>query len=824
MHSMSTIEVVSFVLIIIGAAFIFASFLPARKTWKRVPDELRGRWHIIVYLMYFFFVGYIFFDFILLIDLKLPVELVTGAVFFGGAIFVYIVINLAQHTITKVQETEQELKVLNESLEQRVAERTRELNSAYEFFKTVLHAIHDPITIIDVNDFTIVSANTAFLQEVGLAEDEVTGRTCYEITHHRLSPCEPPDDTCPLTHTLLTGELAAAVHVHYGKDNKKIYSEITTAPIKDENGKVIQVVHSARNITERKKAEIEILRSQQTLQAILSSMPYGVIVIGKDKKIRSANEAALTLMNYSSENELIGKVCNNSLCPAQEGKCPILDMNEKLDRSERILITKEGKRVPILKTVVPVEIGGEGVLLEAFIDITERKKAEEQIRHLAYYDSLTHLPNRTFYKELLTRALTYATRHKKTMAVLFVDLDAFKRINDTLGHDAGDELLQAVAERLLNATRKSDYVARSDDEDTSNTVSRLGGDEFIVLLNEIVHTYDATVVARRILADLSRPFLLNGNEVFVTASIGISLYPADGKNAETLLKNADIAMYHAKEQGKNNFQFYAETMNATAFERLTLENALHKALERGELVLYYQPKVDVLSRKIIGIEALIRWNHPSRGLVLPAEFISLAEETGLIMPIGEWVLRSACLQSKAWQAAGLPCVPISVNISRRQFDQQNLREVIMKALQDAGLAAHCLELEITESTIMQNPDKATSMLRALKAAGIKISIDDFGTGYSSLDQLRKLPLDFLKIDRSFVMNVPAKAEDAAIITAIIAMAHSLKLKVIAEGVETEEQLAFLRGLGCDEAQGYLFSRPVPADEFARLISTVSLCS
>jgi diguanylate cyclase (GGDEF)-like protein/PAS domain S-box-containing protein len=703
LHLMSKIEILSVVLVIIGAAFIFASFLPAQKTWKKVPEELRKRWLVIVYLMRFFLVGYIFFDIVLLSDLRFPVELVTGGVFFGGAIFVFIVINLAQNTITKVQEKEQELEELNETLEQRVVQRTRELNRSYEFSTTVLNSMHDPISIIDVNTHQIVGINSAFLQEFGFREEEVMGKTCYEVTHHRSEPCKPPHDICPLAETMLTGGHTTVEHAHYDHNGKKTHFEVITSPIKNEDGKIIQAIHITR-------------------------------------------------------------------------------------------------------------------------DITERKQAEEQIRFLAYYDNLTRLPNRTFYKELLTRALTYATRHKKTMAVLFVDLDSFKRINDTLGHDVGDQLLQAVAERLLNSTRKSDYVARSDDEDTINTVSRLGGDEFIVLLNEIVHTYDATVVARRILADLSLPFMLTGNEVFITASVGISLYPADGKDVETLLKNADIAMYSAKEHGKNNFQFYAETMNATAFERLTIENELRKALERGDLVLYYQPKVDVPSRKIIGMEALLRWKHPVKGMILPDEFIPLAEETGLIVPIGDWALRSACLQNKAWQTAGLPCIPISVNLSRRQFEQQNLRESIMKALHDADLAAHFLELEMRESTIMANPDKAASLLRALKAAGIKISIDSFGTGYFSLDQLRRMPLDFLKIDRSFIINISAKAEDADITRAIIALAHSLKLKVIAEGVETEEQFAFLRELGCNEARGYLFSKPVPAEECVPLISNASSCS
>jgi diguanylate cyclase (GGDEF)-like protein/PAS domain S-box-containing protein len=700
LHIMNKIEVISVVLVIIGAAFIFASFLPAQKAWKKVPEELRKRWLVIVYLMRFFFVGYIFFDIVLMSDFQFPIELVTGGVFFGGAIFVYIVINLSQHTITKVQETEWELKVLNEALEQRVTERTKELRRSYEFSQTVLNSMNDPISIIDVNTHRIIGINSAFLRDFGFREEEVVGKTCHEVTHRRSEPCKAPHDICPLVETMSTGGHASVEHVHFDHNGKKTHFEVITSPIKNEEGKIIQAVHVTR-------------------------------------------------------------------------------------------------------------------------DITERKQAEEQIRFLAYYDNLTRLPNRTFYKELLTRALIYATRHKKTMAVLFVDLDSFKRVNDTLGHAVGDQLLQAVAERLLNATRKSDYVARSDDEDTINTVSRLGGDEFIVLLNEIVHAYDATVVARRILADLSKPFILGGNEVFVTASIGISLYPADGKEAETLLKNADIAMYSAKEHGKNNFQFYAETMNATAFERLTIENELRKALERGGLVLYYQPKVDISSRKIIGMEALLRWNHPVRGLVLPDEFLPLAEETGLIVPIGEWALRSACMQNKAWQTAGLRRIPISVNISRRQFEQQNLRENILKALQDAGLAANFLELEITESTIMPNPDKAASLLRALKAAGIKISIDSFGTGYSSLDQLRRMPLDFLKIDRSFIINISAKAEDADITRAIIALAHSLKLKVIAEGVETEEQFAFLRELGCNEARGYLFSKPVPAEECAQLISNAT---
>ena len=565
-------------------------------------------------------------------------------------------------------------------------------------------------------------------------------------------------------------------------------------------------------------------RSYKSKKTILDSMPYGVIVIGRDKKIRSANQSALTLMGYASEAEVTGMVCNKTLCPAQAGKCPILDLKEKVDHSERVLLTRDGRRIPILKTVVPMELDGEDVLLEAVIDITERKQSEEKIRSLALYDGLTGLPNRTFYKELLVRAIAIAQRRRKPLATLFIDLDFFKRINDTLGHSDGDRLLQAVAERLVSCVRISDSVARPEEDAAASTVSRLGGDEFIVLLNELSDAKYAALVAHRILDDLLSPFMLSGQEVVISASIGISLYPLDGGDPEALLKNADIAMYQAKEQGRNNFQFYSPAMNKTALERLTLENDLRKALERQEFLLYYQPKVDIPTRRIIGVEALIRWKHATRGLVSPVEFIPLAEETGLIVPIGEWVLRTACAQNKAWQAAGFSPIAMSVNLSNRQFGQKDLVDTVVGILKTVDTDPRYLELEITESTIMHDPDKAIAALHKLKGMGIAVSIDDFGTGYSSLNYLRRLPLDCLKIDRSFIMNIITNPDDAAITAAVVAMAHSLKLRVVAEGVETEEQLAFLRGLGCDEAQGYLFSRPVPADEFARLISPVSSCS
>lgn len=449
-------------------------------------------------------------------------------------------------------------------------------------------------------------------------------------------------------------------------------------------------------------------------------------------------------------------------------------------------------------------------------DITDKKFAEERIRFLAYYDPLTGLPNRTFYKEILGRAISYAKRHKAIMATLFIDLDAFKNVNDTLGHSAGDELLKAVAAQLTKCVRKSDYVARSDDDRVPDTISRLGGDEFIVLLNEIREGGDAARVALRILDALSRPFPLNGREVFISASIGISLYPGDGDTVELMLKNADTAMYVAKEAGKNRYQFYTAEMNAASRDRLALEDELRRAIKEERFVVHYQPRIDARSGCLVCMEALARWSHPSRGLLPPKDFLSLAEETGLILPLGEQVLRAACRQAARWRSRGEVPVPVAVNLSLRQFEPR-LKETIESALAESGLPPRFLELELTESSIMQNPHKTLQVLKECRAMGIRIAIDDFGTGYSSLSQLRYLPIDALKIDLSFVANVTSSEADASIARTVIAMGRELKLTVVAEGVETAEQLALLRSFGCDEAQGFFFCKPGPAEEMERFL-------
>ena len=451
-------------------------------------------------------------------------------------------------------------------------------------------------------------------------------------------------------------------------------------------------------------------------------------------------------------------------------------------------------------------------------DITERKHAEERIRQLALYDPLTNLPNRQFFKESLGHSLGLAERLEQKVAVLILDLDRFKRINETFGHNVGDQLLKAVGARLTQSLRAADYVSRGDAFQVAGSAARLGGDEFTIQVTGLTQVEDATKVARRILSTISRPFHLDGQEIFITASIGISVYPMDGGDVDALLKNADSAMYHAKSQGKDNYQFFSPSMNASALHKLTLENQLRRAIDRDELLLHYQPKVYAASRRIAGVEALIRWRHPELGLISPAEFIPLAEETGLIVPIGEWVLDEACRQAAQWRAAGFHDMSVAVNMASPNFAQKDFINKVASAAERANLDARAVEIEVTESVLMRDVESTRVTLRALKDCGFRLSVDDFGTGYSSLAYLKRFPLDTLKIDRSFVRDVIANTEDAAITEAIIALGNSLGLSVVAEGVETEAQAAFLRSRGCGLMQGYLYSCPVTAEEISAMLT------
>ncbi len=448
-------------------------------------------------------------------------------------------------------------------------------------------------------------------------------------------------------------------------------------------------------------------------------------------------------------------------------------------------------------------------------DISERKEIEEQISYLAYHDSLTGLGNRRLFKERLAVALKEAHTYGRVVAVMFLDIDNFKVINDTLGHSAGDELLEEVARELVHCIRTADFVASA-----SATVSRLGGDEFTVLLSDLSDAEEIAGIAERILSAVSKPFEVRGEEIGVGCSIGITVSPKDGTDVETLLRNSDTAMYHAKRSGRNNFQFYTEAMKDAAFKRLTLENNLRRAIEREEFRVYFQPKVELATGKVKGLEALLRWRDPSAGIVLPGEFIPLAEETGFIVLIGAWVLRAAVMHSLEWQKTGREPIPISVNLSPLQIEAPDFADHVAALLEETGLDPALLEFEITESTLMRDEDAAIALLERLRAMGIRLSLDDFGTGYSSLSYLRRLPIDTLKLDSSFVQNISTDPDDSALVGSIIAMARVLGLRVVVEGVETEEQRDLLHELGCDEIQGFLISTPVPAADVGQMLDAI----
>jgi diguanylate cyclase (GGDEF)-like protein len=450
-------------------------------------------------------------------------------------------------------------------------------------------------------------------------------------------------------------------------------------------------------------------------------------------------------------------------------------------------------------------------------DISERKRTEEQIRRLAYCDSLTGIPNRQAFLETLERELHRSKVGNKKFAVLFMDLDAFKRINDTLGHNVGDALLKVVSERLRETTRPSDLVSRADQ---SHNLARLGGDEFTILIPDLDRVENALNVAHRVKEAMRRPFLIEGHEIFVTASIGISLFPEDGDDCDSLLKYADTAMYHAKNCGKNNAKLYSSSLTMQIMSHVKLEVGLRKALKNEELYLLYQPQIDVRSAEIVGVEALVRWRHPERGIISPTEFIPLAEETGLIVPIGEWVLRTACKQARLWQRLTKRQVRMAVNLSAKQFKDENLTQIVVSALHDTGLEPRLLELELTEGTLMDDAKATLATLDQLRGIGVYLSIDDFGTGYSSMNYLKRFDVRTLKIDKSFISGLPQDSENAAITRAIIAMAHGLKMVVVAEGVETDEQLMLLEEYGCDLVQGFYLGHPSPHDSITLMLQKV----
>ncbi|HEY3052757.1 MAG TPA: EAL domain-containing protein [Thermoanaerobaculia bacterium] len=523
------------------------------------------------------------------------------------------------------------------------------------------------------------------------------------------------------------------------------------------------------------------------------------------------NDACAKMFGFSSREELMGHGISDLSWSDTDRQTLLTRLRAQgsLSNFETSLRRADGTQIWVLMNVSLVtDNQGHPIIEATLIDISDRKQAEEEIRYRAHHDVLTGLPNRALFKDRLTIALSYAHRHDNQLAVLCLDLDGFNVVNDAFGRAGGDGLLQAVAQRLTSCVREEDSVAR------------VGDDEFVLLLMKPHDVTDVTAVARKILQTIARPITADGHEFNITASIGIAFYPQDGGDAETLLKNADTALYRAKEVGRNSYQLCSPFLARKAADRLSLENALYQALEQQEFVLHYQPQLDLRTQKVTGMEALIRWDRAGKNILRPAEFIGVAEETRLILPIGEWVLEAACRQGRAWQSEGSG-VRIAVNVSARQFQQPNIVSVISEALERSGFDPHCLEIEITESTAMHNPDLTADILLDLKNLGISVAIDDFGVGHSSLSYLKRFPIDALKIDRSFVKDITREGSDGAIVSAVIAMAKALNIRVIAEGVETDEQLKFLREHGCFEFQGYLFSRPLPAEALTEMIHSAS---
>jgi diguanylate cyclase (GGDEF)-like protein/PAS domain S-box-containing protein len=662
----------------------------------------------------------------------------------------------------------------------------------------------------------VTSWNRGAEQLSGYSESEAVGRSIMS-----LMPVDQHLDEQYMLSVVRGGESATHQKVlRVRKDGSQMYLSITVSPIKDGAGRVVGVSRIARDISQRHYAEEALFREKEQAEVTLKSIGDAVITTDLSGCITYLNPVSETMTGWSNSQargkalpEVFRIVDGATHATAPDPMLVALRENRRTGlATNTILLARNGREIAIEDSASPIHdregrvVGG--VLI--FRDVSETYAMALRMTHQAQHDFLTGLPNRVLLIDRLTQAIALARRNATKVALLFVDLDRFKQINDSLGHEAGDELLTMVGVRLKACVREID------------TVCRQGGDEFVVLLGAVSETQHVGQIAEKILATCAQPYLIGGCEAHIGASIGISVFPEDGSDADTLTRNADAAMYHAKQLGRQNFQFYTAEMNARAQEHFVLETDLRRALREEELVLYYQPLYalhDSSAEKLIGCEALLRWQHPQRGLVPPGDFLPLIEDSALNVPLNQWVLREACRQNQAWRAAGLNPPPVSVNLSAAQFKRRDFLQSVREILVQTGLEPHLLNLELTENIVMHDADGNVELLRNLKAMGVRISIDDFGIGYSSFSHLRRLPIDVLKIDQSFVRDLPADTECAEIISAIIGIGKTLRYHVVAEGVETSEQLEFLRARGCDAVQGYYYSQPLPAADFAqRLIS------
>lgn len=719
---------------------------------------------------------------------------------------------------------EHELRTLYAGLERRVAERTQELSQANAQLRSEIEerrrievrlrqlekavgTMPLGLTITDLEG-KIIYINQAGAEMHGYQSDELLGQAALVLTS--------PEWRKPLAVDQIRGWkglLRESLRIR--KDGTTFPAWLTSEVVQDAEGEPFAIVTSYEDITERKQAEEALRRSEAKYRIVLESDPDPVMVFDSERKITYLNPAFTRVFGWTLKDTL--EVPLNFIpvehLPDVKVLLEKIALGETISGVEITCFTK-------YNTQIVVSVSGAGFFdshgtLQGYVislqDITARKKTEEEIKFLAYKDALTGLNNRkSFYlhleDEILRTRSRAGTRRIDPLgkwALLFLDLNQFKHINDSLGHDIGDQLLCAVGDRIQTCLRKSDYVFR------------LGGDEFTIILHNFINDSDIAKVAEKIRKELAIPFCIKQHELFISASIGISVYPDNGEDVETLVKNADLAMYAAKE-GHLGYRFFTEEMNRNALERMKLESQLHNALPNGQLSVYYQPFVDRQER-IIGAEALLRWYHPESGMISPGRFIPIAEETGAIIPIGKWVLHTACQQATAWRSKGFLNFQMAVNLSTRQFKERDLIETVEDALERTGFPPTCLKLEVTESGIMENPEQAIGTMTLLRQKGIRFSLDDFGTGYSSLSYLKRFPIDTVKIDRSFVMDCLTSKDDQEIIRAILAMAQNLGMDTVAEGVETNEQKAFLIQEGCQSLQGYYFGRPMPAQKFETLL-------
>ena len=671
------------------------------------------------------------------------------------------------------------------------------LRDSEQRYRTLFDSNPLPMWIYDFETLRFTAVNDAAIQHYGYSRDEFLRMAITDIR-----PEEEIGSVMSLLPTL-TGRRGPNIFRHKTKNGAVIDAEITSFEFIAAGRRTRLVI--AQDVTERRRGEDSLRRSEQQYRLLFERNLAGVYRTSVDGRILDCNDAMARIFGYENREELLRESAWSLYFDNEDRTRTLHQLREQksLTNLENRMRRRDNKPIWVLENVTLLESAGGPEQLEGtIIDITEQKTAREQMEHQAYHDVLTDLPNRLLFHDRITVALAHARRTGRGVAVMFLDLDQFKLVNDTLGHTIGDRLLQAVASRLVSSVRAED------------TVARIGGDEFTVLLADVADRRGAGVVAQKILDTVRVPVKIDSHDLLVTTSVGIAIFPDDGTEAETLLRNADRAMYRAKEMGRNNFQ-YATPMLSGPDQRLTMQRNLQRALEQNEFTIHYQPMVEVATGRIVGAEALVRWIHPEHGLMNPDDFIPAAEETQFIVPLGEWVLRNACIQMKRWHDMGHGPLRVSVNLSPRQFQQRDLIATVERVLAETGFPATSLDLEITESTAMQNVDLTVAVLNRLKEMGVGIAIDDFGTGYSSLTYLKRLPIDTLKIDQQFVRDLGGSSNDGPIVSAVINMARALKLRVIAEGVETEEQRAFLERELCAEMQGFLHSMALPADEFER---------